>query len=86
MTNTPTWRHPDVRSILSPDRRPFKSGFVGYLSVANYYNPSFGWPSSDLHFFNNNIDGKSAMLIQVSDTQIHWVLYKAKQEDISHDD
>ncbi|KAI9327133.1 hypothetical protein DFJ73DRAFT_864361 [Zopfochytrium polystomum] len=52
--------HSGVRSILFPDRRPFKSGFVGYLG--------------------------SAMLMRVSDTQIHWALYEAKQEDISHDD
>ncbi|KAI9325552.1 hypothetical protein DFJ73DRAFT_869211 [Zopfochytrium polystomum] len=66
--------HSGVRSILFPDRRPFKSGFVGYLGVADY-DPSFGWPLA-----------RPPLLRRQHQRQIHWALYEAKQEDISHDD
>ncbi|KAI9320312.1 hypothetical protein DFJ73DRAFT_769444 [Zopfochytrium polystomum] len=76
--------HSGVRSILFPDRKPFKSGFVGYFGVTEY-SDEFNWPSRALNFFTNNVAGKSGYIMRTSDARIHWAIYEAKQEDISHD-
>ncbi|KAI9325557.1 hypothetical protein DFJ73DRAFT_912730 [Zopfochytrium polystomum] len=77
--------HSGVRSVLFSDRVPAKTGFVGYLGFTDY-DPSFRWDSRGLHFFTDNVAGKSGMLMRASESQLHWVLYEIRQNEISHDD
>ncbi|KAI9333930.1 hypothetical protein DFJ73DRAFT_963046 [Zopfochytrium polystomum] len=79
--------HSAVRRLLfpQPERQPFKSGFVGYLGVGEY-RAEYDWPSKALHFFTDNVAGKSGMLMRASETEVHWALYETRAEDVSHDD
>ncbi|KXS16405.1 FAD/NAD(P)-binding domain-containing protein [Gonapodya prolifera JEL478] len=79
--------HSTVRSILFPDVRPVKTGFVGYLGVSEYdtdVTPAI-CPTSSLTFLTNNTAGKSAMIMPSAPRSVHWAMYETSPADIAYD-
>ncbi|KAI9326282.1 hypothetical protein DFJ73DRAFT_908961 [Zopfochytrium polystomum] len=76
--------HSTVRQCLFPSHRPPQPfGMVGYAGTVDLPAHSSAatahpWPARNYHFFTDNANARSAMLMRVADSQLSWRLVELR--------
>ncbi|KAI9340203.1 hypothetical protein DFJ73DRAFT_947565, partial [Zopfochytrium polystomum] len=84
--------HSTVRQCLFPSHRPPQPyGMVGYAGTVDLPAHTSAvtahpWPARNYHFFTDNANARSAMLMRVADSQLSWRLVELRPAEISLED